>query len=347
MSFDLDTAMRRALELAARGPAGDTNPQVGCVILSPDGTLLGEGWHRGSGTPHAEVDAMNRVTAEHGSSALHGSTAVVTLEPCNHTGRTGPCSVALIEAGVARVVYAVNDPGEHGSGGATRLRSAGVEVVDGVLAAEAEAFLEPWLTAVRRGSPWVSVKWASSLDGRVAAADGSSRWVTGTAARADVHRRRSEHGAILVGTGTLLADDPELTAREPGGALADRQPVPVVVGDRAVPGGARVREHPNPVVTIPGHDPREWMRVLGERGIRSVLVEGGPTVASAVIAAGLADRILVYLAPLLIGGPRTAIGDVGVASMEEAIPLEVLERLELGDDELVIARPGSRPGRKD
>ncbi|MBE7162580.1 MAG: bifunctional diaminohydroxyphosphoribosylaminopyrimidine deaminase/5-amino-6-(5-phosphoribosylamino)uracil reductase RibD, partial [Williamsia herbipolensis] len=242
--------MHRALELAARGPVVGDHARVGAVILSPDGTVLGEGHHRGAGTPHAEVDAMSHVDPE----LLRGATAVVTLEPCNHVGRTGPCAVALIDAGIARVVYAVDDPGEHAGGGAERLRAAGVDVVPGVLADRAEAFLERWLHSVRSGRPWVTVKWAQTLDGRAAATDGSSRWITGAAARQHVHEQRAAHDAILVGTGTVLTDDPSLTARGDAGELLADQPLPVVVGDRRVPDDAAVRSHPRGVVTLPGHD---------------------------------------------------------------------------------------------
>ena len=154
-------AMRRALELATRGPARGVNPRVGCVILSPHGDVLAEGWHRGAGTAHAEVDALGKLAP----GAAEGATAVVTLEPCNHTGRTGPCAVALIDAGIGRVVYAVADPGEHSAGGAERLREAGVAVEAGVLGAEVEAMLDDWLFAARHHRPRVTVKWASSLDG--------------------------------------------------------------------------------------------------------------------------------------------------------------------------------------
>ncbi|WP_127820288.1 bifunctional diaminohydroxyphosphoribosylaminopyrimidine deaminase/5-amino-6-(5-phosphoribosylamino)uracil reductase RibD, partial [Microbacterium sp. CPCC 204701] len=218
-------AMRRALAIARNGPRG-VNPQVGAVLLSPDGRVLAEGWHRGAGTPHAEVDALSKASP----ADVRGATAVVTLEPCNHTGRTGPCSEALIGAGVARVVYAVSDPGVRSSGGGDRLRAAGVQVEAGVLADEAEQFLDSWMTVQRLGRPHVTVKWAQSLDGRAAAADATSRWITGPAARADVHRRRAHSDAIVVGTGTVLADDPALTARAPDGSLLAQQPVPVVLG---------------------------------------------------------------------------------------------------------------------
>ena len=236
-----DAAMRRAFELAEQGPVTGGNPQVGCVLLDADGVTVAEGWHRGAGTPHAECDAMSKLPAlgrahADGSPDASGLTAVVTLEPCNHTGRTGPCSEALLAAGIERVVYAISDPGHRSGGGAERLRDGGVIVDAGVLADEAEVFLHKWLTAVRRGRPWVTVKWASTLDGRAAAADGSSQWITGTAARQRVHEQRAASDAILTATGTVLADDPSLTARGDAGELMPHQPIPVVVGERADPG---------------------------------------------------------------------------------------------------------------
>lgn len=328
-------AMARALELALRGPSGGANPQVGCVLLSPEGEVLAEGWHRGAGTPHAEVDALSKLS----EGGAQGATAIVTLEPCNHTGRTGPCAVALIEAGVARVVYAVPDPGEASAAGADRLRAAGVDVEQGLGQAAVEHAIAPWLTAMRRGRPWVIVKWGTSLDGRAAAADGTSQWITGPEARADVHRRRSEAGAIVVGTGTVLADDPTLTARTPEGDLYESQPVPVVIGARPVPDAARLHAHPQPLRVYPDHDLEAVLSDLHSADIRTVFVEGGPTLASAVIAAGLADEYLIYLAPMLLGGPRMALGEIGVPSIEDARRLEIVHHEQLGHDLLLIARP--------
>lgn len=341
MTIDFEHAMRRALALAERGPARGVNPRVGCVIVAPDGSLLAEGWHHGAGTAHAEVDALSSLAP----GAASGATAVVTLEPCDHTGRTGPCSRALIEAGVARVVYAVADPGERSSGGARTLRDGGVEVVEGVLADEAEEFLHEWLTATRRKSPFVTLKWASTLDGRTAAADGSSRWITGAAARQRVHEQRAASDAILVGTGTVLADDPSLTARGDAGELLADQPVPVVVGTRPIPDGARLHAHPRTVIHERDHDLAAVLRRLYAAEIRSVYVEGGPTLASALVAAGLVDEYLVFLAPALLGGPRLALGDIGVAGIAEAHRLRVRSVEILGDDLLVTARPGSPASR--
>ncbi|MCS0499533.1 bifunctional diaminohydroxyphosphoribosylaminopyrimidine deaminase/5-amino-6-(5-phosphoribosylamino)uracil reductase RibD [Protaetiibacter mangrovi] len=332
-TVSFDAAMRRALELAARGPVTGGNPQVGCVLLDDSGAIVAEGWHRGAGTPHAEVDALSHLAD------AHGLTAVVSLEPCNHTGRTGPCSEALIAAGVARVVYAVSDPGHESAGGAQRLRSAGVEVVPGVLADEVRASLHPWLTAVARRRPWVTVKWASTLDGRAAAADGTSQWITGTAARQRVHEQRAASDAILVGTGTVLADDPSLTARGDGGELLPHQPLPVVVGETAVPADAALRRHPAGLYETGTRDLAAVLAALDARGIRRVYVEGGPTLASAVIAAGFADEYAVYLAPALLGGARLAVGDLGITTIAEARRLAITSIEQLGDDLLVMARP--------
>ncbi|KDA06478.1 DeoR faimly transcriptional regulator [Microbacterium sp. CH12i] len=324
-------AMTRALHAAARGPRG-VNPQVGAVILSAAGEILAEGWHHGAGTPHAEVDALSKLP----EGAARGATAVVTLEPCNHTGRTGPCAVALIDSGITRVVYALDDPGVTSGGGAERLRAAGVEVESGVQAEAVHALIEDWLIAHRLGRPQITVKWAQSLDGRAAAADGTSQWITGPQARADVHRRRADADAIVVGTGTVLADDPALTARDHD-ALYPHQPTPVVIGTRETPTDAAVRRHPHEALFYDTRDLAAVVADLHARGIQSIFVEGGPTLASAFIAAGLADRVLAYVAPVLLGGGRVALTDIGVSTIAEARRLAVDEWVPLGADLLAIA----------
>jgi len=336
----LQHAMARALTLASNGPRG-INPQVGAVLLSPGGDVLAEGWHRGAGTAHAEVDALAQLTAEHGAEAARGATAVVTLEPCNHTGRTGPCAQALIDAGVARVVYAIDDPGQASGGGAEHLRAAGVEVVAGVCADEARTLLDSWLAVQRLGRPHITVKWAQSLDGRAAAADGTSQWITGPDARADVHVRRAHADAIVVGTGTVLGDDPALTARRPDGTLHEHQPRPVVIGTRAVPQEARVRRHPHPFIQDEGDDLPDLLERLVELGLHRVFVEGGPTLASSFLRAGLIDEVLVYIAPTLIGGDRLAVGDLGIGTIADQRRLEISATLRLGPDLLIVAHPTS------
>ncbi|MGM7697592.1 bifunctional diaminohydroxyphosphoribosylaminopyrimidine deaminase/5-amino-6-(5-phosphoribosylamino)uracil reductase RibD [Microbacterium sp. A84] len=325
-------AMTRALELAAGGPRG-INPQVGAVILSPTGEILAEGWHHGAGTPHAEVDALSKLA----EGAARGATAVVTLEPCNHTGRTGPCALALIDAGISRVIYSLDDPGVVSGGGAERLRNAGVEVESGEQSDTARAVIADWLTAHRLGRPHITVKWAQSLDGRAAANDGTSQWITGPLARADVHRRRAAADAIVVGTGTVLADDPALTARD-GDALYEHQPIPVIIGSRTTPADAVVRRHPHEPLFYDTRDLHAVVAGLQSRGIQRVFIEGGPTLASAFLAAGLADSVLAYIAPVLLGGDRLALTDIGVPTIDGALRLTVEEWVPLGPDLLAVAR---------
>lgn len=325
--------MRRAFELARRGPVTGGNPQVGALLVDANGDVVAEGWHKGAGTPHAEVDALTKVPDP------RGLTAVVSLEPCNHTGHTGPCSEALIRAGVAKVVYAVTDPGAVSGHGAQRLAEAGIPVVHGVLAHEGEELLHPWLEVMRRGRPWVTVKWASTLDGRAAAADGSSQWITGSAARMKVHEQRAQSDAILVGTGTVLADDPSLTARGEYGELLVDQPLPVVVGERPIPADARLHAHPRGVVETGTRDLDRVLSDLHARAVRRVYVEGGPTLASAIIAAGYADEFAIYLAPALLGGPKVALGDLGIPSMDAIRRLRVAGVEQLGDDLYIHATP--------
>jgi len=334
-----EAAMRRAIELAANGPAKGVNPQVGCVVLNAAGETIAEGWHRGSGTAHAEIDALSKLSLEQAA----GATFVVTLEPCNHTGKTGPCAVALVEARVGRVVYAATDPGHASSGGAQRLRDAGIDVIGGVLESEVEELLEEWMLAARLGRPHVTVKWASSLDGRAAAADGSSQWISGPESRKLVHLQRAAADAIVVGTGTLLADDPSLTARQDDGSLHAEQPVPVIIGKRQVPASARVYQHPLEPIVVGHNDLHAALTELFEQGIRTVYVEGGPTLASAFIAAGLADRLYIYLAPTLLGGDKLALGDLGISTIAERIDLSITSVETLGDDLFITARP--RPGK--
>lgn len=328
-------AMRRGLELARRGPAHGPNPRVGCVLLAADGGTLGEGWHRGAGTPHAEVAAL--ADARSRGADPRGATAVVTLEPCDHTGRTGPCSVALIEAGVARVVVGVADPSPAAGGGAARLRAAGVEVVPGVEEAAARDLLRPWLLALGRGRPFVTLKSATTLDGRVAAADGSSRWITSPESRAHAHAVRADVDALVVGTGTALADDPALTARTPDGTLAEHQPLRVVVGTRDLPPGGRLAAGGSEVLHLRTHDPHVVLAALHEREVRRVLVEGGPTLAAAFLRAGVVDEVHAYLAPVLLGAGRPAVADLGIGTIDAALRLRTRHIARLGPDVLLVA----------
>lgn len=327
-------AMRRALVLAARGPAGGPNPQVGCVVLDAAGRVAGEGWHRGAGTPHAEPDALDQA-----GEAARGGTAVVTLEPCTHTGRTGPCSEALQRAGVARVVVAASDPNPQAAGGADVLRAAGVDVEIGVLAQESEQLNRRWLHAVRTGRPFVTWKFAATLDGRSAAADGTSRWITGGASRADVHARRADAGAVVVGTGTVLADDPRLTVRDDRDRDLDRQPLRVVAGLTDLPPGARVLDDAAPTLHVRSRDPHAVLAAVAEHEVRHVWLEGGPRLAAAFLTAGLVDEVLVYVAPALLGAGPSAVADLGITSMAGIVRLDVTDVAVLDGDVRITARP--------
>lgn len=323
-------ALLRALEIAADPavPLGP-NPRVGCVLLTPEGEVLAEGHHRGAGTAHAEVDALTRAAGpdEQGAAALRGATAVVTLEPCAHVGRTGPCTEALIEAGIGRVVIARRDPNPLAGGGVQRLREAGVDVeVDapGEFAAAAEQLNRGWEHGLRHGRPLVTGKLALTLDGHAAATDGTSQWITGRTAREEVHHLRTTCDTVLVGTGTARTDHPTLTARRPDGTLHPRQPLRVVMGTGSAP------ELPTPegageAIRLQTRDPEGALAELFARGMRHVLLEGGPTLAAAFLRAGLVDELIVHLAPTLLGAGRAAVGDLSISTLAERLDLDLIE----------------------
>lgn len=310
----LDAAMCLAIEQSTL-VKGTTypNPPVGAVILDAAGEVVGVGGTEPAGGDHAEILALRRA-----GDLAAGGTVVVTLEPCNHYGKTPPCVNALLDAKVGAVVYAVADPNPEAAGGAARLEEAGVAVRSGVLADEvAGGPLREWLHKQRTGLPHLTWKYASSVDGRSAAADGSSQWISSEASRLDLHRRRGACEAIVVGTGTVLADDPALTARLPDGSLAERQPLRVVVGMREIPSEAKVLNDDSRTMLIRTHDPMEVLKAVSDR--TDVLLEGGPTLAGAFVRAGAVDRILAYVAPTLLGGPVTAVDDVGVSTIARAL----------------------------
>jgi diaminohydroxyphosphoribosylaminopyrimidine deaminase/5-amino-6-(5-phosphoribosylamino)uracil reductase len=331
----LEGLMRRAIELSENGPGRDANPQVGAILLNAAGDIIAEGWHRGAGTPHAEIDALSKVSPEQ----ARGGTLVVTLEPCNHTGRTGPCAVAVIETGVSRLVYAATDPGHASSGGAARLREAGIEVIGGVLEDAVSVHQRSWLTAARLGRPHVTVKWAMTLDGRAAAADGTSQWISGTLARQLVHEQRAAADAIAVGTGTVLDDNPSLTARDASGGLHAAQPVPVIFGERGIAPDSNIFSHPETPIVLGHRDIAQGLQNLHQRNIRSLYVEGGPTLASAFIAAGVVDRFYIFISPLVLGGPRLALGDLGIATLADRIDIDIQSVTHIGRDLLIEATP--------
>jgi diaminohydroxyphosphoribosylaminopyrimidine deaminase/5-amino-6-(5-phosphoribosylamino)uracil reductase len=350
--------MRRAIDLAeaARG-IPNPNPAVGAVVLDRDGQVVGEGATAPVGGPHAEVVAL-----EAAGDRARGGTIVVSLEPCNHQGRTGPCTTAITSAGIARVVFAIEDPHGDAAGGAARLRETGVDVEAGLLADEALVDLEPWLVATAERRPYVTWKYAATLDGRIAAADGTSQWITGEAARNDVQLLRAASDAVIVGIGTVLADDPALTVR-----LVDlpRQPLRVVVDSEArTPVGAQLVDGSAPtliavaadadpdrvaalrstaaaVVELPrseqGVDLVALCAALYERQCYQLLVEGGARLATSLLAAGLVDRIVAYVAPAMLGAGPAVVGDFGVPTIESALRLSPKGLTYLAPDVKIVA----------
>ncbi|MGW4207475.1 bifunctional diaminohydroxyphosphoribosylaminopyrimidine deaminase/5-amino-6-(5-phosphoribosylamino)uracil reductase RibD [Lentzea sp. NPDC004789] len=308
------------------------NPPVGCVVLDRHGKAVGFGGTQPPGGPHAEVMALK----EAGTKA-QGGTAVVTLEPCSHFGRTPPCTEALREAGIRHVIHAVSDPNPNAAGGAQRLEEAGITVESGLLADKvSNGPLRAWLHYARTGRPHVTWKYAASLDGRIAARDGTSRWISSAASRKEVHDLRTKLDAIVVGTNTVKKDDPALTARDDDGMPLPRQPLPVVVGMSDLPERAKLRDT---ALHLRTHDPDEVLAALAERGIVDVLLEGGATVAGAFLRAGRIDRVLAYVAPVLLGDGPAAVLDAGVSTITDAVRLTVQDVTMSGPDLRISAVP--------
>ncbi|CRK56302.1 Diaminohydroxyphosphoribosylaminopyrimidine deaminase / 5-amino-6-(5-phosphoribosylamino)uracil reductase [Alloactinosynnema sp. L-07] len=308
---------------------------MGCVILGRDGDLVGMGATQPPGGPHAEVMAL-----QDAGDKARGGTAVVTLEPCAHHGRTPPCADALKAAGVARVVFAVADPNPQAAGGRAVLEAAGITVESGLLADEvAQGPLRAWLHFARSGRPHVTWKYAATLDGRVAAADGTSRWISSEESRAEVHDLRRKIDAIMVGRGTVLADDPALTARDADGTTRATQPLRVVVGTGDLPAAAKVLDDSAETLHLRTRDPAEVLAALAERGMVDVLLEGGPTLAGAFAEAGMIDRVLAYLAPALLGAGPVALGASGVSTITDAHRFAVEGVTMCGPDVRVSAVP--------
>ncbi|MFT4179219.1 MAG: bifunctional diaminohydroxyphosphoribosylaminopyrimidine deaminase/5-amino-6-(5-phosphoribosylamino)uracil reductase RibD [Thermomonas sp.] len=353
--------MTRALRLAERGAyTTRPNPMVGCVIAHGE-DVVGEGWHQRKGGPHAEVFALQAA-----GERAKGATAYVTLEPCAHTGSTGPCADALIAAGIARVVAAMRDPFPQVDGaGFEKLRAAGITVECGLMEAQARALNCGFLSRVERGRPWLRVKLATSLDGRTAMASGDSKWISGEASRRDVHRWRARCGALLTGAGTVLADDPRLTVRLDDGS--DFVPPLRVVLDPglATVARGRVREGDAPTLYIHAPDakvPRELraehvavamqggrfdldavLRLLAARGVNEVQLEAGATLAGAFLSAGLVDELLLYIAPVLLGERARPLFDgLQIDTMDERLQLRQIESRSVGDDLRLLLRPQAR-----
>lgn len=353
-SADDHRCMAEALRLARHGlGATDPNPAVGCVLVR-EGQIVGRGWHKAAGSPHAEVHALQDAGAR-----ARGATAYVTLEPCSHQGRTPPCTEQLIAAGVVEVVSAMADPNPRVAGaGHARLTRAGLRVRSGLMEALARGLNPGFISRHERGRPWVRIKLAAGLDGWTAGPDGQSQWITGAAARADVQRWRARASCILSGIGTVLADNPRLDVRLPGQV---RQPLRVIVDSRArLPEGLRMTSQPGPVAVatcVASPPPRKdvfwWplpaessgrvdlvalMAVLAEQEINLVHVESGPTLAGALIEAGLADELLLYQAPVLMGSGHPLLSLPGMEKFADRLHVEPVEVRQVGADRRILYR---------
>jgi diaminohydroxyphosphoribosylaminopyrimidine deaminase/5-amino-6-(5-phosphoribosylamino)uracil reductase len=355
--------MARALRLARRGLySAHPNPRVGCVICS-DGAVVGEGWHRKTGEPHAEIHALRQAGRK-----AEGATAYVTLEPCSHHGRTPPCADALIEAGVARVIAAVQDPNPQVAGnGFDRLRAVGIDVSSGLLQASAEALNEGFISRAKRGRPFVRLKLAASLDGATAMASGESQWITGEDARADVQKLRAASGAVMTGIGTVIDDDPSLTVRDADLDTAGTQPLRVVLDSSLrMPAAAKLlgldgetlvycvdpaRREPleragATVVATEANDRRialsPVLADLARRGVNDLLVEAGPTLSGALLAADLVDELVIYQAPHIMGSEtRGMVRTPGWTTLEQRQALDIVSLCRIGRDIRITARPAS------
>lgn len=357
---DIEQYMRQALELARRGLYTTTpNPRVGCVLLDGNGELLAEGFHERAGEPHAEAMALDRAGA-----TARGATACVTLEPCAHRGRTGACCDALIAAGIARVIYGMQDPNPLVAGqGLARLQAAGIEVIGPVLEDDCRALNPGFIKRMTAGLPWVRCKMAMSLDGRTAMANGESQWITGPDARADVQHWRAQSCAVVTGIGTALHDDPQLNVRDNRMAELRRQPLRVLLdsGGRAAP-TLRLFESTARTVWVTGVDnvvvPEEvehWclpaasgridlpalLHRLAEQGLNEVLLESGPTLAGAFLRDGLIDELIVYMAPRLMGSLARPLFEWPLHTMQECMVLDIRSVTPIGPDFRIMARPGT------
>jgi diaminohydroxyphosphoribosylaminopyrimidine deaminase/5-amino-6-(5-phosphoribosylamino)uracil reductase len=322
--INIDDAYARLASLSS-AHIGKTapNPNVAAAIYSADGNLIAEGVHNRLLSPdHAEVVAIKKAGA-----AARGATIVVSLEPCNHSGTTGPCVDAIIEAGIVKVIFAVKDPNPVAAGGAERLKSAGIDVqfVESDCLHNAQ---RAWLHRIEKGRPYFIWKVAATLDGRIAAADGTSQWISGRESRGDVQYLRAQSDAILIGTGTALADNPTLRARLEGVKPAPR----IVMGYREIPEDFVLNDGIGETYFLRSHDIQELLNLVNSLGFNQILVEAGPTVGSALFSAGLIDEIVLYQAPIILGSGKSWLSEIGVSTIKEARGLALLSSEQIGPD---------------
>jgi diaminohydroxyphosphoribosylaminopyrimidine deaminase/5-amino-6-(5-phosphoribosylamino)uracil reductase len=316
--MDYTVAMQRAISLSLQGLGRTSpNPIVGAVIINSDGEVVGEGFHdRMSSPEHAEVVALKMAGAN-----ANGATIVVTLEPCNHTGQTGPCSKAIAGAGISKVVFAVIDPNKKAAGGAQALRDLGVQVESGVLESQAAYANRAWLTKIEKSRPFFTWKVATTLDGKIAALDGSSQWISNEKSRNDVQLLRRQTDAILVGTNTVITDDPHLIPRGdfPGFTT---NPLRVVCGEQEIPTTSKIFDNAAPTLQVKSKDLGILLAELNKTGVNQVLVEAGPTLATAMLKQGLMDELVMYQAPALLGQGKSFVADFGANSIDQKMVLD-------------------------
>lgn len=320
-ALSAEAAMARAIDVARLG-LGKTfpNPIVGAVITSASGEFISEGFHQGA--DHAEVIAIKAA-----SNIPAGAIIYVTLEPCNHQGKTPPCTDAIIEAGIKKVVYAISDPNPIASGGADTLRAAGIAVTADLMASEAAFDNRAWLTKIEMQRPRITWKIASTMDGRVAAADGSSKWITGEPARRDVALLRSQVDAILTSTATVKADNPLLTSKGVG-----RNPIRIVMGNSEISPESQILNSEAETIVIKSHDPQELINFASKRGFNHILIESGPTFGTALLSAGLIDEVILYQAPTFFGSGTPSISELGVTTISDRLDFEIADVEVIGAD---------------
>ncbi len=326
--MDYTVAMQRAIALSEKG-LGKTapNPIVGAVIIDATGKIIAEGFHdRMKNEAHAEVVAIAAA-----GNKTHGATIVVTLEPCNHTGKTGPCTQAIINAGISTVVFAVNDPNIVASGGADKLRAAGIKVVEGVLAEEAALSNRAWLMKIQKNRPFFTWKVAATLDGKVAATDGTSKWISNETSRGDVQTLRRQSDAILVGTNTVIADNPHLIPRGDFAGYT-QNPVRIICGEQELPSDANVFDGAAKTIIVKTRDLDLLVEKLNELDINQVFVEAGPTLASAMLDHCLMDELVMYQAPSLLGSGKSFFSFGNESTIENQLPLDHISTVVLDGD---------------
>ena len=324
--------MQRAIALSENG-LGRTapNPIVGAVIVGTDGSVIAEGFHdRHKSADHAEVVAL-KIAGE----KARGATMYVTLEPCNHTGTTGPCTQAIIDAGIKSVVYAVTDPNTVAAGGAAALKAAGIEVVAGVGEDEASYSNRAWLTKILKGRPFITWKVAATLDGKVAAADGTSKWITNDASRADVQKVRRSVDAIMVGTQTVIADNPYLV---PHDGAATKNPLRIVCGTQELQKSANVFNDAAPTKVIASKDLKVIAAEVLATGVNHIVLESGPTLATAMLQAGMLDELMLYQGASVLGAGKSFVADLGISTIENAMSMQRISTETFGNDVKTVYR---------